>query len=57
LAVLTRTGDRTYMQYIEAIKAHGGDAQRVKEADLCVNYRRAPTSLRKRYAKALTTLI
>jgi hypothetical protein len=28
----------------------------VKEADLMVNYRRAPASLRKRYAKALLTL-
>jgi hypothetical protein len=56
LLALTRVEGQTYSEYIALIKSNGGDIQRVKEADLMVNYRRAPASLRKRYAKALLTL-
>ena len=56
LLTLTRVPEETYAQYIDRVKINGGDIQRVKIADLIENYKRAPASLRKRYAKALLTL-
>lgn len=53
---LSRTGSCTYAEYIQGISQAGNDVQRVKIADLLVNYKRASPSLRKRYAKALLTL-
>lgn len=53
---LSRAGSCTYAEYIQAISQASNDVQRVKIADLLVNYKRATPSLRKRYAKALLTL-
>lgn len=56
VAVLTRWPGKSYMEYIDDVKARGGDAVRVKRADLAENYARAPASLRRRYAKAMAVL-
>ena len=56
VAVLTRWPGSTYAQYIQAVSERGGDAIRVKRADLAENYARAPASLRRRYAKAMAVL-
>lgn len=53
LDALTRQPGEPYSTYIDRVIAAGGDAIRVKRADLIENYRRGWPSLRKRYAKAM----